>query len=136
MGPPDSLFGLVDSFNKDAAVGKINLSIGAYRDDSNKPFVLPSVRKAEQKIHDLKLNHEYAGIDGVADFVQQALRFCYGPAFSPERTAGVQTISGTGALRLGAELLARFKGRGFPIYLPSPTWPNHIPIMKDAGLEV
>ena len=47
----------------------------------------------------------------------------------------VQAISGTGALRVAGEFLARFIP-GTPIYLPNPTWANHIPIFKDSGIEV
>ena len=47
-----------------------------------------------------------------------------------------QSISGTGGLRIGTAFLARFFPNGKTIYLPSPTWGNHIPIAKDAGLEV
>ena len=47
-----------------------------------------------------------------------------------------QSISGTGALRIGGEFFARFYPGAKAIYLPTPTWGNHIPIMKDSGLEV
>ena len=47
-----------------------------------------------------------------------------------------QSISGTGALRIGGEFFARFYPGPKAIYLPTPTWGNHIPIMKDSGLEV
>lgn len=46
-----------------------------------------------------------------------------------------QTLSGTGACRVAGELFNRFRA-GSPIYLPSPTWGNHIPIFKNAGLDV
>jgi len=88
--------------------------------------------------------HRYAGIDGVAPFLKASFEFAYGSAkqgsasaaLAEGRVGGVQAISGTGALRLGGELLARFRGRGSAIYLPGPTWANHVPIFKDAGLEV
>lgn len=47
-----------------------------------------------------------------------------------------QSISGTGGLRIGAAFLARFYPHSKAIYLPGPTWGNHIPVMKDSGLEV
>ncbi len=47
-----------------------------------------------------------------------------------------QSISGTGALRIGTAFLARFYPHAKTIYLPSPTWGNHVPISRDAGLEV
>mmetsp|Transcript_7972 Transcript_7972/g.13371 ORF Transcript_7972/g.13371 Transcript_7972/m.13371 type:complete len:316 (-) Transcript_7972:96-1043(-) len=144
LGPPDALFGLIDAYNKDPAPQKVGLGIGAYRDDAGKPFVLPSIRKAEEMLLAASLNHEYAGIDGVPEFLQHSLKFAYGSkemgseseALESGRVGGVQTISGTGALRIGGEFLARFRGKGTPFYLPNPTWANHIPIFKDAGLDV
>lgn len=47
-----------------------------------------------------------------------------------------QTLSGTGACRVAGDLFARFRGAGSAIYLPNPTWGNHIPIFKNAGLDV
>jgi len=64
MGPPDAILGVTEAFKRDTNPKKMNLGVGAYRDDAGKPFVLPSVRKAEQKIFDAKLNHEYAPIGG------------------------------------------------------------------------
>ena len=86
----------------------------------------------------------YAGIDGVAPFLKASFEFAYGSAkqgsesvaLAEGRIGGVQAISGTGALRLGGELLARFRGQGSAIYLPGPSWANHVPIFKDSGLEV
>ena len=45
VGPPDPIFGLVEAFNKDPKSTKVNLTIGAYRDDKGKPYVLPVVNK-------------------------------------------------------------------------------------------
>ena len=44
MGPPDAILGVTEAFKKDSNPKKINLGVGAYRDDNGKPFVLPSVR--------------------------------------------------------------------------------------------
>lgn len=46
-----------------------------------------------------------------------------------------QALSGTGALRLGAIFLSRFYAASRKVYMPDPTWGNHIPIFKDSGLE-
>ena len=45
MGPPDAILGITEAFKKDTNPNKMNLGVGAYRDDSGKPYVLPSVRK-------------------------------------------------------------------------------------------
>lgn len=45
LGPPDPILGITEAFKKDANPKKINLGVGAYRDDNGKPYVLPSVKK-------------------------------------------------------------------------------------------
>ena len=50
--------------------------------------------------------------------------------------AVTQSISGTGALRIGAAFVSRFYPHSKAVYMPAPTWGNHIPIAKDSGLEV
>jgi hypothetical protein len=52
------------------------------------------------------------------------------------QVAVTQSISGTGALRIGGAFLARHYPHSKAIYLPVPTWGNHIPIFRDSGLEV
>lgn len=139
MGPADPILGLTEQFQKDAATTKVSLGVGAYRDDHGKPYVLPSVREAEERLMTAQANKEYAGIAGVKEFVKLSLDFAYGKessALAEQRIAGVQTISGTGACRLAGEFFARFLGEQYPIYLPNPTWGNHIPIMKNARLDV
>lgn len=49
MGPPDAILGITEAYKKDSNPKKINLGVGAYRDDNGKPFVLPSVRKVYYK---------------------------------------------------------------------------------------
>ena len=65
LGPPDGILGLVEAFNKDSFADKVNLSVGAYRGDDGKPWVLPSVKKAEEKVMAGGMNKEYAPIHGV-----------------------------------------------------------------------
>jgi aspartate aminotransferase len=81
------------------------------------------------------------GITGDPVFNHLAAELAYGSnsrAIKENLLAMTQTISGTGALRIGGAFLARFfEGKGGKkIYLPTPTWGNHIPIFKDSGLEV
>lgn len=45
MGPPDAILGVTEAYKKDTNSKKINLGVGAYRDDNGKPFILPSVLK-------------------------------------------------------------------------------------------
>ena len=139
MGPPDGILGLVEAFGKDTSDKKVNLSAGAYRGDDGKPWVLPSVLKAEEKVMAASMNKEYAPIVGVNDFVEKARAFALGSsssALAEGRVASVQSLSGTGACRVIGEFYAKFLGTGAAMYLPSPSWGNHANIFKSAGLEV
>lgn len=48
MGPPDAILGVTEAYKRDTNPKKINLGVGAYRDDNGKPYVLPSVLKVNQ----------------------------------------------------------------------------------------
>jgi aspartate aminotransferase len=78
MGPPDAIIGVNEAFKKDTNPKKMNLGVGAYRDDKGKPFVLPSVRKAEKLIADAKMDHEYTSIDGAAEFTKLTAELAFG----------------------------------------------------------
>lgn len=45
MGPPDPILGVTEAFKRDTNPKKMNLGVGAYRDDQGKPYVLNCVRK-------------------------------------------------------------------------------------------
>jgi len=139
MGPPDAILGVTEAFKKDPSNTKMNLGVGAYRDDAGQPFVLPSVLKAEQNIMAKRLNKEYAPIGGEPEFCQEAAKLAFG-ADSPVITGGLnvtlQGISGTGSLRIGAEFIAKHFPLNKTIYLPKPSWGNHTPIFKFAGFGV
>ena len=97
------------------------------------------MRAAEKTVVDAKLDKEYAGITGVPAFVKAAMALAYGPDAAPlreDRVAATQTISGTGALRVGGAFLARFYPGAKAICLPTPSWANHGAVFKDSGLRV
>ncbi|TLD16190.1 uncharacterized protein PgNI_00958 [Pyricularia grisea] len=136
MGPP-AILGITEAFKADSNNKKINLGVGAYRDDAGKPYVLPSVRQAEEKVIAARMNKEYAGITGVPEFTSAALTLAYGKdSTALDRTAITQSISGTGALRIGAEFLSKFYPGAKNIYIPTPSWANHGAVFTQAGLKV
>ncbi|KAK4057799.1 aspartate transaminase aat1 [Microbotryomycetes sp. JL221] len=138
-GPPDPILGVTEAFKADKDPKKINLGVGAYRDENGKPFVLPSVREVDERIVAEKRDKEYLPITGFPEFTKAAATLAYGKDSKPlqeGRIAVTQSISGTGALRIAGAFFARHYPHSKEIYLPSPTWGNHIPIMKDSGLEV
>ncbi|ORZ37884.1 pyridoxal phosphate-dependent transferase [Catenaria anguillulae PL171] len=139
MGPPDPILGVTEAFKADTNPNKMNLGVGAYRDDNGKPYVLSCVRKAEKVIMEQGLDKEYLGITGLPAFTSAAAKLAYGDnsaVLAAKRIAVTQSISGTGALRIGGEFLARHYPLAKRIYLPTPSWGNHTPIMRDSGLEV
>lgn len=48
----------------------------------------------------------------------------------------MQSISGTGALRIGAAFLSKFWQGNREVYVPTPTWGNHVPIFEHSGLPI
>ncbi|KAK4288054.1 hypothetical protein Pmani_038894 [Petrolisthes manimaculis] len=139
MGPPDAILGVTEAFKRDTNPSKMNLGVGAYRDDNGKPFVLPSVRKAEELILSQKLDKEYLPISGNADFCKKAIGLALGddhPALANGLNVTVQGISGTGALRIGSTFLSKFFPGPKTVWLPAPTWGNHVPIFKHVNMDV
>ena len=139
QGPPDAILGITEAFKADSNSQKINLGVGAYRDDKGKPYVLPSVKAAEKKVVESGLDKEYAGITGVPSFTKAASILAYGadsPVIKDDRLVITQSISGTGALRIGGEFLNRFYPGAKTIYIPTPSWANHNAVFKDSGLKV
>ncbi|KAK9234183.1 pyridoxal phosphate-dependent transferase [Lipomyces kononenkoae] len=139
LGPPDAILGITEAYKADEFEEKINLGVGAYRDDNGKPYVLPTVKEAELRLVSQLLDKEYAGITGVAAFTKLAARLAYSPSspvLQEDRVVVTQSISGTGALRIGGEFLARWYPYNKTIYVPTPTWANHGAVFRDSGLEV
>lgn len=121
MGPPDAILGIAQAFRACEDPKKVNVCVGAYRTAEGKPWVLPSVRAAEHKMLEEDDIKEYLPIEGDQDFVAKALKFAYGADVPLERIAGAQTLSGTGACRIGGAFLAEFLP-GRTIYIPDPTY--------------
>ncbi|KAJ8502860.1 hypothetical protein ONZ45_g11382 [Pleurotus djamor] len=138
-GPPDPILGVTEAFKADKDPRKINLGVGAYRDEKGKPYVLSSVKKAEQILSASNPDKEYLPINGLPEFTKAAAKLAYGSESVPLQEGSVaitQSISGTGALRIGGAFLGRHYPGAKVIYLPVPSWGNHTPIFRDSGLEV
>ena len=142
LAQPVVIFQLTADFKKDKFDKKINLGVGAYRTDEGQPWVLPVVKSVEaQMAIDPLLNHEYLPILGLSDFCEAATELCLGkdsPALVENRAGGVQSISGTGALRLAAEFLYRFYNKretSTAVYVADPTWGNQVGVFRNAGFS-
>lgn len=138
MGPPDAILGVTEAYKRDTNSKKINLGVGAYRDDNGKPYILPSVLKAEEIIQCKNFDKEYSPISGSAEFCKLSIQLAMGDDCKPVKegcNATVQGISGTGSLRIGAAFFNSFAPNKV-VYLPTPSWGNHTPIFKHSGLDV
>lgn len=62
MAPRDPIIGLTEEYNQDDYPNKVIVGVGAYRDDVGKPYTLPCVRSAEDRIFKQHLDMEYSGI--------------------------------------------------------------------------
>lgn len=79
MAPADPILSLTTNFKSDKFDKKVNLGVGAYRDNNGKPFVFPIVKKVEKEIvNDVTLDKEYAPIDGVESFIKGSKMACFG----------------------------------------------------------
>ncbi|EFC47850.1 aspartate aminotransferase [Naegleria gruberi] len=137
--PRDPILGLSEAFKEDTSPSKVNLGVGAYRTEEGKPLVLNVVKKVEQKILEQNLDKEYIPQDGLEAFKKVSPKLMFGEnckALQEGRIVCVQSISGTGALRLGIEFIAKFLPAGTALYVSNPTWINHIQICQSAGVPV
>merc|ERR1719487_875538 len=143
--PPDAIFALTAGYQQDSFEKKVNLGVGAYRDNDGKPFVLPVVRKAKQILaSDDSLDHEYLPIAGLPAFVKATGKLIFGadsPAIKEDRVVGLTPVDYPRANHYGGAFLSRFyepwlgkSKEEKKIYLSNPTWANHKSIFNSVGL--
>jgi aromatic-amino-acid transaminase len=134
--PPDSLLGLIKAFNTDGRKDKIDLGVGVYRDAAGRTPVLKAVKEAERILLEAQDSKKYLGPEGDIGFSRLLQPYVLGAGDRfAGRIAALQTPGGTGALRLGAELIRAARPSAV-IRVGTPTWPNHVPIFTAAGMKI
>lgn len=136
--PGDAILGLIQQFNNDSNPDKVDLGVGVYKDAQGNTPILRAVKAAEQQLVDSEQTKAYIGSHGDPRFGEQVLRTVLGAdskVLADRRATATQSPGGTGALRLAADFLA-VQSPGKAIWLPEPTWPNHLAIAKAAGLDI
>jgi len=135
--PPDAILTTATLFKNDTHPKKINLGIGAYRTEDGKPFVLPVVKKAEEKLlagTGTTYNKEYLPIDGIPTVKAATQKLMFGS--ESDKFCSCQALSGTGALRVLAEFVKRhLPPAAHNVCMSNPTWGNHKAIFEAAGLK-
>ncbi|XP_045188537.1 aspartate aminotransferase, cytoplasmic-like [Mercenaria mercenaria] len=136
LASPVEVFAMIDEYNKDTHPDKVNVSVGAYRTAEGKPWVLPVVHTVEaQMATDTTLNHEYLPVAGLPDFRNAACHLILGEKdIDYTRVGGVQSLGGTGAIRLCADF-AKKHLQCDTVYVSKPTWGNHKGVFKAAGFS-
>jgi aromatic-amino-acid transaminase len=138
LAPRDPILGVTEAFNADTRPGKVNLGVGVYYDDNGKVPLLQSVQRAEAELQAAAAPRSYLPIDGVPGYVKavQALVFGTDAAVLREgRAVTVQSLGGTGALKLAADFLQRFNP-GAGVWISDPSWENHRALFEGAGFKV
>ena len=138
MAPRDPILGVTEAYNADTNPNKVNLGVGVYYDDQGKVPVLECVRRAEEKLAASPLPKNYLPIDGMQSYhraVQDLLFGADSPVLRDKRVVTVQTIGGTGGLKVGADFLRRLD-RQAGIWISDPSWENHQQLFDFAGFKV
>ncbi len=131
--PTDKILALIGLYRADPRPDKLDLGVGVYKDrDGNTP-VMRAVREAERRLLDTQGTKTYLGLAGDPAFNAAMTGLVFGDAADKTRIRAAQAPGGSGALRLGAELVKRTRPDA-TVWVSDPTWPNHIPIIRGAGL--
>lgn len=136
--PADPILGLGEAFKAETRSNKINLGIGVYKDDKGDTPIMAAVKQAEQRLFDIEMTKNYLSIDGVAEFNARTKELLFGvdsEIVKQNRARTVQSLGGTGALRIAAEFVKR-QTKAQNVWISTPTWPNHNAIFNAVGMTI
>ncbi|RZK39596.1 MAG: aspartate/tyrosine/aromatic aminotransferase [Pedobacter sp.] len=134
----DPILSLMEEFAKDERAQKVNLSIGLYYNEDN---IVPQLKAVKVAYKNIEASNEqvklYLPMDGLKSYNQATQALVLGensPARRDGRAVTIQTLGGSGALKVGADFLKKY----FPesdVWVSQPTWENHIAIFNGAGIH-
>ncbi|KAA0180791.1 aspartate/tyrosine/aromatic aminotransferase [Cupriavidus gilardii] len=136
--PGDPILSLNENFAQDPRQDKVNLTIGVCFDDEGRLPLMAAVREAEAALVADQGPRPYLPMAGIAGYRQAVQQLVFGensPALAEGRVATIQTLGGSGALRVGADFLKRY----FPeaqLWISDPSWDNHRVVFERAGFQV
>lgn len=131
----DPILAMGAAFSADARTRKLDLGIGVYRDEWGRTPVMRAVKEAEDRLLRGQPTKSYLGVEGDREFLTALEPVVLGDERSDHALASIQTVGGTGALRLAADLLALEKPDR-TVWFGAPSWSNHGALFAAAGLAV
>ena len=138
MAPRDPTLGPTEAFNRDVDPHRVNLGVGIYLTDEGRIPILRAVAEAERRQAALAAPRGYLPIDGIAAYdtaVQKLLLGEQSPLIADGRAITAQSLGGTGALKIGADLLKKVLPDA-SVAISEPTWENHRAVFESAGFPV
>ncbi len=136
--PNDPILGLSIAYAKDANPNKVDLGVGVYKNDAGITPIMKAVAEAEKLRIQRDTTKAYTPPAGVPGANEVSTRLVFGAghaAVDAGRVRTVQAPGGCGALRVAAELIQRAKP-GASLWVSTPTWANHVPLLGSAGLKL
>ena len=136
--PADAILGLTEAFKKDTNPKKVNLGVGVYKDDDGATPILDCIKKAERLLVDQQSTKGYLPIPGDAEYGLGVQKLLFGEdndVIQSKRASTIHSPGGTGGLRVGADLIKKFKSEA-KIWVSTPTWANHKGIFTAAGFPI
>ena len=133
----DPILSLMEDFVKDERTQKVNLSIGLYYNESN---IVPQLKSVQAAYKNIEAGNDkvklYLPMDGLKPYNQATQALVLGedsPARRDGRAVTIQTLGGSGALKVGADFLKKYFSES-DVWVSQPTWENHIAIFNGAGI--
>jgi aspartate aminotransferase len=136
--PEDPILGLMAAYRKDPREQKIDLGVGVYQNDRGQTPVMRAVKEAEDRLIKQQTTKTYQGIAGDPEYNRLVLELLLSkehPALADGRAVSIQAPGGSGALRIGAEVIRRANPEA-RLWVGTPTWPNHIPLLGSSGFQI
>lgn len=133
--PPDAIIGLIAEYRNDPRAPKVDLGIGVYRNAAGETPVLDVVKEAERRLLQSQVSKTYIGSAGSPDFNNAMRELAFADSVADDRVAILQTPGGSGSLRVAAGLILRAR-KDASVWVSSPTWANHVPLLGGAGLQL
>ncbi len=133
--PEDKILMLMEMYKADPREAKVDLGVGVYKNAEGVTPIMRAVKAAEQRLWDTETTKSYTGLAGDPAFTNAMRDLVLGDAVPNDRVAAAATPGGTGALRQAFELV-KMSAPGATVYVSSPTWPNHVTILKHLGMKM